>query len=172
MVKEALELVKSFISATIDIQSDLPDNLVNIMGDATQIRQIIMNLCGNAADAMQEKGGVLSIRLFPLELDHCNREQFPHLVPGPYVQLVVRDTGHGMDQQTQEKIFDPYFTTKAINKGTGLGLSIVHSIMQEYSGAITVESSPGQGACFTLVFPGIPLSDIGKTIDPGEDNRG
>jgi CheY-like chemotaxis protein len=126
-----------------------------ILADATRIHQVVMNLGTNAFHAMQAAGGILDIILMPIKVDEELLRTNPRLKEGAYVQLTVRDTGHGMDAATMERIFDPFFTTKPVNQGTGMGLSVVHAIIENHGGVITVESEPGQGAAFTIYFPKI-----------------
>jgi CheY-like chemotaxis protein len=123
------------------------------MANATQIHQVIINLCSNAADAMLESGGTLSILMTKATLDHplvCN---LARISPGAYIKLEISDTGKGMASGTIERIFEPYFTTKEIGKGTGLGLSVAHGIMERHKGHIMVASEPEKGTVFTIFLP-------------------
>jgi CheY-like chemotaxis protein len=125
-----------------------------ILADPTQIQQVLMNLCTNAAHAMQEKGGILDIELSDYSASLSNGD--PHgIAPGHYVKLSVRDTGIGISADIMDKIFDPFFTTKKLGEGTGLGLSVVHGIVKQHEGYITVDSEPGRGSTFTMYFPRI-----------------
>jgi CheY-like chemotaxis protein len=133
------------------------------MADPAQIHQVVMNLCTNAHHAMKEKGGVLDVRLASWVLDRKQATVHPHLEPGPYVKVTVKDTGPGMDKTITDKIFDPYFTTKEKGVGTGLGLAIVHGIVEKHGGAITLESEPGKGASFEILFPSIEQKEILKS---------
>ncbi|HDO30262.1 MAG TPA: PAS domain S-box protein, partial [Desulfobacteraceae bacterium] len=148
IVREALKLLRSSIPATISIESSV-ESKGRVMADSTQIHQIVMNLCTNGYQAMREHGGILSIRVADVECSGEHSAPDIDLPPGPYVQLTVKDTGTGMDNETRKRIFDPYFTTKDIGEGTGLGLAVVHGIVRGYRGTITVESHPGRGATFT-----------------------
>ena len=112
-----------------------------------------MNLCANAAHAMREKGGVLSVKLSDTMVDPSTAPNHPELQPGPYVCLSVSDTGHGIAETVMERIFDPYFTTKGTGGGAGLGLAEVHGIVKGCGGAITVDSKPEQGATFNVFLP-------------------
>jgi CheY-like chemotaxis protein len=123
------------------------------MADETQIHQILMNLATNAAHAMRKAGGTLSIRLYSLEPDETLLGLNADLRPGQYVCLSVSDTGHGMESEILDRIFDPYFTTKGPNQGTGLGLAVVQGIVRTHGGAINVWSEPGSGAVFDVFFP-------------------
>jgi two-component system cell cycle sensor histidine kinase/response regulator CckA len=120
-----------------------------IRADATQMEQVLLNLALNARDAMPD-GGILTIEtamvtLVANEVAGCD--------PGVFVRLTVRDTGVGMDAETRGRVFEPFFTTKGASQGTGLGLSIVNGIVRQSSGAVTVESQPGQGATFRVFLP-------------------
>jgi PAS domain S-box-containing protein len=166
IIKEAIRLLRASLPATIEIREQI-DSDAYIMGDASQIHQIIMNLCVNAGHAMEENGGVLSICLSDTQLDTHVARHYMHLSPGPYVKLEVADTGHGIPGDILDKIFDPYFTTKPQDKGTGLGLAVVNGIVNSYRGAITVESQVDRGACFTLLFPAV-AAEQGAQVESGE----
>ena len=118
-----------------------------------------MNLCANAAHAMREHGGTLDV-----ELGDCTASASDEMRPGPYLRLVVRDTGAGIPAGVMDKIFDPFFTTKEQGEGTGLGLSIVHGIVNQHDGYITVESTPGAGSAFTVYLPKIAERPEVKTV--------
>jgi CheY-like chemotaxis protein len=136
-----------------------------VLADPTQMHQVLMNLCSNAAYAMREKGGVLEIQL--ADIDISSLEEAPHsdLDTGPYLMLTVSDTGSGIDRAIMERIFDPFFTTKKPGEGTGMGLAAVHGIVKSYGGAIVVDSAPGKGATFHVFFPRVE-GDILSTADP------
>lgn len=153
IVKEALKLLRSSIPTTIEITTAIDPACGNILANPTQIHQIVMNLCTNAAQAMDEDGGELKVEMINTELEEDDLLNEPELKPGPYVQLSVKDTGVGIDQEDFERIFDPYFTTKEFGKGTGMGLSVVMGIVKGLGGMITVESIPGKGSTFKVFFP-------------------
>ncbi|MCD6334697.1 MAG: response regulator [Candidatus Latescibacteria bacterium] len=161
ILKETLKLLSASLPATIEIREDVAAS-GTILGDPTQIHQVLMNLCTNAAYAMREEGGVLTVSQSDVELDVEAAARYPNLPPGSYLRLIVSDTGHGMDRAVMERIFDPYFTTKEPNEGTGLGLSVVHGIVQSYGGVITVDSEPGKGTSFHVVLPRIDREDTPK----------
>ncbi|MEZ4577667.1 MAG: HAMP domain-containing sensor histidine kinase [Desulfobacterales bacterium] len=123
------------------------------MGNVTQIHQMIMNLCTNAADAMEENGGTLNVSLEKKASGGDGKTAGLHSQPGDYLEIRVSDTGVGIARENIESIFNPYFTTKEGEKGTGLGLSVVHGIVETHGGKISVESSPGNGTCFTICLP-------------------
>jgi PAS domain S-box-containing protein len=155
IVKEALKLLRSSLPATIEIRQDVsisPEECV-VLADPTQIHQVLMNLCANAAHSMRIQGGILSVNLSGIQADASLVARYPDMKPGPYVRLTVSDTGHGMAPATLDRIFDPYFTTKGPGEGTGLGLAVVKSIVRSYGGIITVYSEPGKGATFHVLLP-------------------
>jgi CheY-like chemotaxis protein len=145
-------LLRSSIPTSIEIRQNITKDVDTILADATQINQILLNLCTNADHAMPD-GGIIEITLKNGELDENFTAQHPDLHPGQYVNLTVSDTGHGISQEDIDRIFDPYFTTKEIGKGAGMGLAVVHGIVKEHNGIITVESELGKGTTFSIFFP-------------------
>ena len=131
---------------------ELPINGPLILGDATQIHQVIMNLCTNAAQAMEGIDGKLFLRQKNVEFDDRSILYHPDLKKGLYTVFTVQDTGLGMDGFTLKRIFEPFFTTKAPGKGTGLGLAIVHAIIKNHGGAIKVQSQVGKVRKWTSIF--------------------
>jgi CheY-like chemotaxis protein/anti-sigma regulatory factor (Ser/Thr protein kinase) len=117
------------------------------------VHQILMNLCTNAAHAMGDQPGILSVKLEEIRVQQILRIRGGELLPGTYVLLTVRDTGHGMDKETVKRIFEPFFTTKTDGTGTGLGLSLVHTIAQNHEGGVDVASSEGHGTSFKIFLP-------------------
>ena len=152
IVKEAIKLLQSSLPANIEIQADITADMP-VLGDPTQIHQIIMNLCTNAYHAMQASGGVLGISLEPAAVDVSAAFAALDLPPDQYLQLTVSDTGAGISPAIIDRIFDPYFTTKDKGKGTGLGLAVVHGIVKRHRGEISVESRVGKGTQFTVFLP-------------------
>jgi PAS domain S-box-containing protein len=157
LVKEALKLLRSSLPTTIDIRQDvaIPPGGGVVLGDASQVHQVLMNLCTNAAHAMRAKGGILSVGLSEVEVDSSFVSMYPRMGVGPYVCLTVSDTGHGMDAAVMERVFEPYFTTKEAGEGTGLGLAVVQGIVRNCGGVVTVHSEPGQGTTFRVYLPRI-----------------
>ncbi|MBN2685370.1 MAG: PAS domain S-box protein [Pontiellaceae bacterium] len=146
------QLLRRTIREDIAIEMHLfPGELVS-EGDFSQLEQVVMNLVVNAQDAMPD-GGVLSIETGVMALSKSNISSDDEIDPGWYNVLTIRDTGHGMDKETVQNIFEPFFTTKSLDKGTGLGLATVYGIIKQHKGTITVESSPGEGACFKIFLP-------------------
>lgn len=151
---EALNLIRASIPTSVDIQCMIGPEPAFVFADPIEIHQIIMNLCTNAYQAMQEKGGLIQIDLEPAFLsDEEAGAIHSQLQEGSYVRMKITDTGSGMDSETVKYIFDPFFTTKDRDKGTGLGLATVQRIVAELKGGISVESSPGKGSSFILFFP-------------------
>ncbi len=152
-IKEGVNLLRSTLPTTIRINTHIITDSAAVLADPTQIHQVLMNLCTNAAHAMRDKGGTLTIRLDQERLNNRGRHRPPNLIDGDYALLTVQDTGHGMDDAILNRIFDPFFTTKGPGEGTGLGLSVVYGIVQNHGGAIDVTSAPGKGTTFTVYFP-------------------
>lgn len=156
IVKEALKFLRASVPTTIDIQQDIKPPLGTILGDSTHIHQVLMNLCTNAAHAMRDRGGILTVSLEQTQLTADSSSARKGCRPGSYLQLTVADTGAGIDPEHRNRIFEPYFTTKNSREGTGLGLAVVHGIVETHSGMINVESQVGKGSTFRVYFPVIP----------------
>jgi PAS domain S-box-containing protein len=154
IVKEALKLLRASLPSSIKISRHVEDVMAN--ADPTQIHQVLMNLCTNAAHAMNNRG-TLEVRLSRVNLSESDLadRSIVDLKPGPYLKLSVSDTGCGMDKATLERIFDPYFTTKDVGKGTGLGLAVAHGIVKHHGGAVTVHSDLGKGSTFSIYIPAL-----------------
>jgi signal transduction histidine kinase/ActR/RegA family two-component response regulator len=169
IVKEALRLIRSSLPTTIAIRKTIEANDSIIVGNATQVHQILMNLCTNAAHAMAGGDGTLSVDLQALDIFVEDMHLTPahtcpaDLGPGRYVCLTVSDTGQGIPSHQIGRIFDPYFTTKEKGVGTGLGLAVVQGIVQNHGGKIEVESRPGKGTTFCVYLPRVK-SDINNDI--------
>ncbi|WP_083912014.1 ATP-binding protein [Desulfotignum phosphitoxidans] len=153
IIKEVLKFLKATLPSSIEIRQEIMPDAGHVLADPTQIHQVLMNLCTNAAHAMDQTGGELTVTLSDVTLDQDAAETDPDLLPGKYLKLTVADTGHGIAPEILPKIFEPYFTTKKRGQGTGLGLATVHGIIKSYGGGITVSSTPGQGTTFDLYFP-------------------
>ena len=165
VVKEALKLLRASLPATIDICQNIDSNTAVVQSDLTQIHQLLMNLCTNAAHAMGDKGGTITVNLENVSVRHPASEPYTDLAAGSYLRLSVCDTGHGMTAHVLEKIFNPYFTTKMKGKGTGLGLAVVHGIVKRHRGHLSVESEPEKGTSFYIHFP-----IVEKNLDGEEKN--
>ena len=153
IIREAIKMLRSSLPTTIDIRQDLDPESGWVMADPTQIHQILMNLCTNAFHAMEETGGTLSITLKTATLFSEDLAFEPSVQPGQFVQLSIGDTGSGINPEIQDKIFDPYFTTKEVGKGTGMGLAIIHGLVKNYGGVISCQSQPGKGSVFNVFLP-------------------
>jgi PAS domain S-box-containing protein len=153
LIKETLKFLRASLPVTIEIRQDFPVSSSMVVANPTQIHQVIMNLCSNAAYAMKEKGGILDIRLAEKELDDDAELDFKELKRGRYLRLSVTDTGCGIPKEIINRIFDPFFTTKERGEGTGMGLAVVHGIVNDIGGAITVYSEPGKGTSFNILLP-------------------
>ena len=152
VVKEAVKMIRSIIPASIDIQKNICNRQLVVSADPTQIHQVIVNLITNAKHAMSESVGVLAVEVDPVSFDDESTENI-NLTPGNYARIMVSDTGTGINKEHLEKIFEPYFTTKAVGEGTGLGLSVVHGIIKSHQGDITVHSESGKGTTFYIYLP-------------------
>ncbi len=166
VIKEALKLLRSTIPTTIKFEQNIDINCQPILADPTQIHQVIFNLCTNAYQAMRETGGVLTVSLEQVELTEKVDVMSGHISKGEYIKLIVSDTGPGIKEELQQKIFEPYFTTKGKGDGTGLGLAVVHGIVTGCQGSITVSSKLGEGTSFIIYCPVIK-ADV--TISPTKD---
>ena len=155
VLHEALALLRATLPANIKLTAACETDAPPVLADATQIHQVIMNLCTNAWHALKEQPGHIAVDLAPATLTHTLLSFQTSLPPGFYARLSIRDSGCGMEPETVERIFDPFFTTKPVGQGTGLGLSVVHGIVRGHEGAIVVDSSPGQGTTFHLYFPAV-----------------
>jgi PAS domain S-box-containing protein len=155
IVKETLKLLRASLPTTIEIRHHIEPSTGAIEADPTQIHQVLMNLCTNAAHAIGEEAGLLEVNVTKVDIDASTAPLNLDIDPGPYLRISVRDTGHGMTSEVLERIFDPYFTTKDKGKGTGLGLAVVHGIVKSHKGGICAESEPGSGTCFHVYFPRI-----------------
>jgi CheY-like chemotaxis protein len=153
IVKEGLKFLRGSIPSTIEIRQEIGSLIGKVEADPTQMHQVLMNLCSNAAQAMKETTGVMTVELAEITLNDPYSARHLALKPGRYVKLSVSDTGYGIPPENIDRIFDPYFTTKGIGEGTGLGLAVIHGIVSGHGGAITVYSIPGQGSTFNVFLP-------------------
>jgi signal transduction histidine kinase len=173
LVADMSKMLRRLVREDIEFNFRLGDSLGRIKADPGQLEQVLLNLTVNASDAMPQ-GGKLTIETQRMKVDERHAHARPPLRPGKYVQLVVTDTGHGMDAPTMSRIFEPFFTTKEQGKGTGLGLATVYGVVRQSGGFIWVESSPGKGARFELYLPqavGKEEEDSRERV-PGSSRRG
>lgn len=151
LLEDTLDFLRSSLPSTMEIKQQIDAPCDMIMGDPTQIQQVIMNLCQNAADALESSKGTITVSLTKTRLEPVHAYQDREA--GDYLELTVRDTGSGIEPHVVDHIFEPFFTTKGVGKGSGLGLSVVRGIVKSHGGAISTRSEPGNGALFTVYLP-------------------
>lgn len=168
---EALKLIRAVIPSTVKIHENFDSDTPNILADATQYHQILLNLATNASHAMPD-GGLLRIELKPWIKDDALQLKGPtaNLTSGLYARLSVTDCGAGMSEDVQSRIFEPFYTTKGPDQGTGLGLSIIHGIVENLGGAIDIASTPGEGTEVSIYFPASAHKAHDETADRAEDD--
>jgi len=171
VVAETLELVRGTLPDGIRLHAGLDGEPRFVVGDPTQLHQIVMNLCTNGVHAM-EQSGVLSVSLDSVDVPAERALSHSTLQPGHYIRLVVADTGSGMDEATLARVFEPFFTTKEVGKGTGLGLSLVYGIVTDSAGAIDVAAAPGRGSRFTIFLPRVESPAVVEDEGAGPVGRG
>ncbi|ACH38718.1 sensor histidine kinase response regulator, PAS domain-containing [Citrifermentans bemidjiense Bem] len=161
IVEEACKLLRSSLPATVEIGTECfaSEDEDKVLADPIQLHQVLMNLCTNAAHAMQPEGGMLTITLTAVAAGSPGLRSLPLFLSRDYIRVAVRDTGRGIEPSVLERIFDPYFTTKPVGEGTGLGLAVVQGIVKNHGGAITVHSEPGKGTCFEVFLPTV-IGDV------------
>ncbi|MFO7761306.1 MAG: ATP-binding protein [Desulfobia sp.] len=153
IIKETVKLLRSSLPSSIEIRQEIKDDQQKIMADPAHIHQIMMNLCTNAIQAIDdEKGGIIHISLKPLSIKGKNNNM-PAIFPGDYLVLTIGDNGKGMKGEVLNRIFEPFFTTKEKGQGTGMGLTVVHGLVSSSNGTIKVDSNPGKGTTFNIYFP-------------------
>ncbi len=167
IVKETLNLMNASLPSTIEVKQDIQSGAL-VMADATQLHQVVMNLCTNAAQAMSDEGGPLSVGVCEVQLEkHQIRAGFD-LEPGRFIALTVEDAGRGIPVEVRDKVFNPFFTTKERGEGTGMGLSVTHGIVKRHGGQIDFESELGKGTTFRVHLPvatGDPMFRAGEAYD-------
>jgi PAS domain S-box-containing protein len=161
VIEETLELLAASLPPGVRLEKTLAAGNAAVIGDATRLHQVAMNLCTNALHAL-ERGGVLKVALERVQVSEQRPLSRGTLSPGDYVRLVVSDTGTGIPAAVLERMFDPFFTTKGVGEGTGLGLSLVHGIVAELGGAIDVATAPGKGTKFEIWLP--LAGEVGKPV--------
>jgi PAS domain S-box-containing protein len=153
IIREGLKFVRASLPSTIEIAQNINIDSGVVTANASQIHQLLVNLCTNAAHAMRETGGLLHVDVEPVDVDEQLAATHANLRVGPYARLVVSDTGRGMDESTLARIFEPFFSTSEIGEGTGLGLPVVQGIVKNHGGEIVVESEPDKGTTVTVYLP-------------------
>jgi len=175
VVKESLKLIQATTPANIEIQDNISTECGPVLGDATQINQILINLCNNAVDALPISGGKIDIELCNSDINQDNFLSKIKLPTGKYVKLLVRDNGSGIDKSILDRIFEPYFTTKDIGKGSGIGLAVVHGIVENHGGSIVCDSSKYHGTTFTILIPAyegtVEIKSDKKDINSGNGEK-
>jgi PAS domain S-box-containing protein len=166
VVKETMDFLRSTLPKNVAIREMTAPDAGAVLGDPSHIQQILVNLCQNAALAMEERGGELEVRLEPAEVDSALAARHPELKNGPYLRLTVTDTGCGMSPELMERIFDPFFTTRGPGGGSGLGLAVVNGIVKGYGGVITVASEPGRGSVFEVYIPRVKVDSVHQEESP------
>ena len=165
VVEEAVRLLRATLPARLTLEVHCDAEVPAVLADGNQVEQVLINLTTNAMQAIRSGPGRIGIRLDTVTLDAALAKSHPALGamharrPGPAVRIAVTDDGEGMDAATLGKVFEPFFTTRAVNEGTGLGLSVVHGIVKGHEGAIVVESEPGKGSTFTVYLPAAEAMD-------------
>lgn len=158
IVKEAMKMLRASLPTTIEIKQDI-NSFGTVLGDPTQLHQVVMNLCVNAYHAMRETGGKLAVSVGEIDLQ-ADDVGYGALAPGRYLKLEISDTGCGMSPEVKERIFEPYFTTKQTGEGTGLGLAVVHGIVKSFNGHVSVYSEPGHGTSFHVYLPLVAKEEV------------
>ncbi|HEX6625463.1 MAG TPA: response regulator, partial [Pyrinomonadaceae bacterium] len=158
LVKEVIKILKDTLPKSIEIKYDVPADLWTVSADATQVHQVLMNLCVNARDAMP-RGGELSIRAENVTLDEAYARMHLEAEPGRFVSVTVADTGEGMTPDVLARVFEPFFTTKEVGKGTGLGLSTALTIVRSHGGFISPYSEPRKGTRFSVYLPAVEAAE-------------
>ena len=153
VVEEAIDLLRKNLPAGIEMEVDIPPDDGCVMGEPDQIHRVLINLANNSIAAMSERGGILHVDVEPVELKEKLLTEMGSLLPGSYFRLSVSDTGRGMSQEIQSRIFEPFFSTRDVGRGTGLGLSVVHGVVTAHQGAVTVRSELNQGSTFSVYLP-------------------
>lgn len=172
VVKETLVMLRASLPSTIEIHQEIDESCKSVWADPTRIHQMIMNLCTNAYHSMRTNGGRLEVKLNRITIGFEDTTDQINLTPGKYVMLTVSDTGHGIEKSLMDRIFEPYFTTKAQCEGTGMGLAMVHGIVKSIGGHITVSSIPQKGSIFNVYLPEIDEEAVEVEKSSTETVRG
>ena len=153
IIEEAINSFSMSLTSSVKVQQDIDPTCRSVLADTDQIQQVVVNLCNNAFDAISENGGTLKTILKEVDGGASSAEDYGHLNEGRYVKLTVSDTGHGMDENTLKRIYEPFFTTKKAGEGAGLGLTLVQEIVSGHMGKIIAESKPGKGTTIEIYLP-------------------
>jgi PAS domain S-box-containing protein len=166
VLEEVMRLARATVPSTIDVRLNLDRQTPRVLADPTQIHQAVMNLISNAAHAMRVDGGVLTVSLDTSVVDQEFAGSHAPLAPGLAVCLTVADTGHGMDADTLEHVYEPFFTTKPVGEGTGLGLPVVMGIVQNHDGGLDINSVRGGGTSVRIFLPAAPAEAAVASMEP------
>ncbi len=169
LVPDVLKMVRATLPSTIRIHQKISNDVAPILGDPTQMHQIVLNLCANAEYAMRDEGGSLEVGIENIKIVEPRHIGHSTVTPGNYVRLWITDTGQGISPELIDRIFDPFFTTKGVGQGTGMGLSVVHGIITAHHGAISVQSTLGKGASFNIYLPSV--EGMKETPNAGESPK-
>jgi len=153
LVREVVEFLRPMLPFSVELKANVQTGCSSVLADASQLHQVLMNLCLNGWQAMEEGTGTLEIDVRETVVETVPSEAVGEPSPGRFVRIAVKDDGSGMDEETRELIFDPFFTTKAEGEGTGLGLAVVYAIVKSHKGWLTVSGAPGRGTEFALYLP-------------------
>ncbi|GBC59498.1 hypothetical protein DENIS_0437 [Desulfonema ishimotonii] len=174
VVAEVVKLMGSLTPSDIRIRSDIRDRDMVVMGDPTQIHQVVTNLITNSVHALSDRGGAIDVILDQTDIREEQRRRIltPRPESGTYARITIRDNGPGISKDILDRIFDPFFTTRPVGQGSGMGLAVVHGIIRGHSGAVCVESEPGEGAAFHCYFPVIKEEDDNTKPETGPQSVG
>jgi PAS domain S-box-containing protein len=172
LINETVQLLRASIPATIEIRLTNTASSDHILAAPVEVQQVLMNLATNASLAMQDKGGTLEINLTDIDFKPDSSVMGPDVMPGEYLQLMVKDTGIGMSPEVMRRVFEPFFTTREVGKGSGMGLAVVYGIVNDLQGTITVESTPGVGSTFRVLLPKIKTAIEKEHVPAVETSRG
>ncbi|MCP3941038.1 MAG: response regulator [Desulfobacteraceae bacterium] len=153
VIKDAMKFLRSTIPSTVELKLNVPDTDISIQGDPVQINQVMMNLCTNASQVMQDTGGTIEVDVETMVLNKEDCENYTNLTAGNHIKITINDSGPGIAPEIIDRIFDPYFTTKEFGAGSGMGLAVVHGNIKNHNGDISVDSKPGKGATFNILLP-------------------
>jgi CheY-like chemotaxis protein len=171
LFEDALKLLRPLIPATIAINTEIDLGETHILATPSQLHMAMMNICINAAQAMEATGGTIEVRAEQVNFVAGTAAARPGIAPGNYLQIDIEDDGPGMSTEILDRIFDPYFTTKEVGKGSGMGLAVVHGIVQNHEGQISVRSKPGRGTHFRLLFPVARVERVAETPPSPEERE-
>jgi CheY-like chemotaxis protein len=165
-IKEIVKFLKSTLPASIRLRLSFDCEHDAVLADPTQMQQVLMNLCTNAAHAMTPEGGAIDIAMSEKVVGRQDKGIFPDLPAGAYLCIIIRDSGCGIEKEDLPRIFDPFFTTKGVGVGTGLGLSVVHGIVTAHGGGVYAQSEAGKGSTFQVLLPSLSHPEIDAVAEP------